>query len=58
MVAKFLDHNNLSCQAICIVKGGNRIWATVLFLSVIMLREVIHVNVFAAFFHICGTTVC
>ena len=48
----------LSWQAICIVKGGNRIWATFLFLSVIMHRKVIPVNVFAVFFHICRTTVC
>ena len=34
------------------------ILATVLFLGIIMQKEVIHVNLFAVFCHICRTTVC
>jgi len=37
---------------------GRKVWATVLFLSVIMRRKVLHVNLFAIFCHICWTTVC
>ena len=48
----------LTETAIALSNGGRKVWATVLFLSVIMYRKVIHVNLFAIFCPICRTTVC
>ena len=65
MVARFLDHNKLSWQRQHLHRQmmqeryrlyGLR-WATVLFLSAIRHRNVIHVNFFIFFCHICRTTV-
>ena len=65
MVARFLDHNNLSWQRQHLHRQmmqeryrlyGLR-WAIVLFLSAIRHRNVIHVNFFIFFCHICRTTV-
>ena len=65
MVARFLDHNNLSWQRQHLHRQmmqeryrlyGLR-WATVLFLSAIRHRNVIHVNFFIFFCHICRTMV-
>ena len=49
MVAKFLDLNNLSWQRrpFVLSNDGKKSWATVLFLSAIKYRKVIHVNFFA-----------
>ena len=65
MVARFLDHNNLSWQRQHLhrqmMQERYRLyrlrWATVLFLSAIRHRNVIHVNFFIFFCHICRTTV-
>ena len=59
MVARFLDHNNLSWQKQSLrrrmmPKSYGLRWATVLFLSAIRHRKVIHVNFFC---DICRTTV-
>ena len=59
MVANFLDLT-LSWQRrpFAFSNDGRKLWATVLFLSAIMYRKVIHVNVLRFFCHICRTTVC
>ena len=51
MVAKFLDLNNLSWQRrpSAFLNNGRKVWATVLFLSAIMHRKIIHV-IFPSFF--------
>ena len=47
------------CHLHCRTMDKTLIWATVLFLSAIMHRKVIQVNLFSFFFyHICRTTVC
>ena len=60
MVAKFQDLNNLSWQRqpFALSKDRRKIWATVLFLSAIMYRKVIHVQFFLFFWHNCRTMVC
>ena len=61
MVAKFLDLKNLSWQRRPFLLSNNRrkVWATVLFLSAIMHRKVIHVNFFVfSSCHIWRTAVC
>ena len=52
MVSKFLDLKNLSWQSWPFLLSNNRrkVWATVLFLSAIIHRKVIHVNCFVFFF--------
>ena len=52
MVAKFLDLNNLSSQQqpFALSNDGSEAWATVLLLSAIIHRKVIHVNFFSFFF--------
>ena len=62
MVARFLDHNNLSRQrqhlhCRMMQERYGLWWATVLFLSAIRHRKVIHVNFFIFFCHICKTMV-
>ena len=51
MVAKFLDLDNLSWQRqpFALSNDGRKVWATVLFLSAIMQRKVIHVHFFVFF---------
>ena len=44
MAAEFLDQSNLSFG---LSNDGRKVWAIVLFLSVIMHRKVMHVNLFA-----------
>ena len=48
MVAKFLDLNNFSWQRrpFALLNDGRKVWVTVLFLSAIMHRKVIHVIFF------------
>ena len=61
MVSKFLDLKNLSWQSRPFLLSNNRrkVWATVLFLSAIIHRKVIHVNCFVfSFCHIWRTTGC
>ena len=50
MVAKFLDLNNFSWQRrpFALLNDGRKVWVTVLFLSAIMHRKVIHVIFFSA----------
>ena len=52
MVAKFLDLNNLSSQQqpFALSNDGSEAWVTVLLLSAIIHRKVIHVNFFSFFF--------
>ena len=54
MEAKFLDLNNLSLQRwprpFALSNDGRKVWATVLFLSAMMHRKVIHVIFFVSFF--------
>ena len=49
---KFLDLNNFSWQRrpFALLSDGRKVWVTVLFLSAIMHRKVIHVNFFFFFF--------
>ena len=51
MVATFLDLNNLSSQQqpFALSNDGSEVWATVLLLSAIMHRKVIHLNFFIFF---------
>ena len=63
MVARFLDFITLSWQRrpFSLSNDGRNVWATVLFLSTIMHRKVIHVIFFFFVFffcRICRTTVC
>jgi len=52
MVAKFLDLNNFSWRrrSFALLNDGRKVWVTVLFLSAIMHRKVIHVSFFFFFF--------
>ena len=51
MVAKVLDLNNLSSQQqpFVLLNNGSEVWATILLLSAIMHRKVIHVIFFIFF---------
>ena len=51
-VAKFLDLNNFSWRRrpFALLNDGRKVWVTVLFLSAIMHRKVIHVSFFFFFF--------
>ena len=55
---KILDLNNLSWQikpfALC--NDGRKVWATVLFMSEIMHRKVMHISFLGFFCHVCRTT--
>ena len=61
-IARFLDFINLTDGSFAFTpsNNGRNVWATVLFLSAIMHRNVIHVSFFFVFFfcRICRTTVC
>ena len=51
MVAKFLDPNTPSWQrrSFALLNDGRKVWATVLFLSAVIHRKVVHVNFFVFF---------
>ena len=51
MVAKFLNPNNPSWQRrpFALLNDGRNVWATVLFLSAVIHRKVVHVNFFVFF---------